>query len=534
MRNPLFQLYFSTALLITFTPPASGAGPYYTLGPAEELALDQPRIAVEFVDPDNGRIVGPNLANTFLLDTGANSILIVDDAIRELNQGGYRTEGTFFEQGVGGFSEFDVSAAYDINFAGSDGQRVTIEDARALSSTTESFCPVPGLCSFFGIMGMPAMENRVTTLNMQSLVGDAGGGLSIDDIFTGGLEIGFLETTFSDTLPATDKRRVNIPVHAVEFLAEGPGPLPSWSDLPFLEVTTRHDGNEATGNYVLDTGAQLSLIASHVAFGMGLDANGNGRLDDEAVAFQEIGGVGGTINAPIMLFEELAIETDDGVELRFSNMQAAVVDIDPTIDGIFGMNLLTSGWSGALFGDLSELGDLLDEAGLADLLEELGGLGQAGEIAPFGYFEKAHFDFRNWDSGKGTIVLDLMPEVSGISAHDGTHGDLDDDGDVDFADRTIWVLDVEGTSFGDANLDGVFDSRDLVQLFTLGEYEDDLSENSTWESGDFNMDAEFTSKDLVLAFESGGYTAFARPVPEPTGLCLGFAFAMTLAALRRA
>src|SRR5262245_37631423 len=107
-RSTRRQFAFAHALaLVTLLASARqlpAVSPYILLGPADELALDQPRVAVEFFDPINGQSLGPNLANTFLLDTGANSILVVDDAIYELNANGYRTEGTFFEQGVGGFT----------------------------------------------------------------------------------------------------------------------------------------------------------------------------------------------------------------------------------------------------------------------------------------------------------------------------------------------------------------------------------------------------------------------------------------------
>jgi hypothetical protein len=66
---------------------------------------------------------------------------------------------------------------------------------------------------------------------------------------------------------------------------------------------------------------------------------------------------------------------------------------------------------------------------------------------------------------------------------------------------------VIGTDWGDANLDGVFDSADIVSLFQRGEYEDGVTGNSTWADGDWNCDGEFTTADLVLAFQEGGYTA---------------------------
>lgn len=58
---------------------------------------------------------------------------------------------------------------------------------------------------------------------------------------------------------------------------------------------------------------------------------------------------------------------------------------------------------------------------------------------------------------------------------------------------------------GDANYDGIFDSGDLVQLFRLGEYEDDIVGNSRWQTGDFNGDLEFDSADVVEAFQTGLY-----------------------------
>ncbi len=62
---------------------------------------------------------------------------------------------------------------------------------------------------------------------------------------------------------------------------------------------------------------------------------------------------------------------------------------------------------------------------------------------------------------------------------------------------------------GDANLDGVFDEQDVVAVMQIGEYEDDLPGNSTWEEGDWDGDGDFTTNDFVLAFQSGWYRATA-------------------------
>jgi hypothetical protein len=58
---------------------------------------------------------------------------------------------------------------------------------------------------------------------------------------------------------------------------------------------------------------------------------------------------------------------------------------------------------------------------------------------------------------------------------------------------------------GDANLDGTFDSQDLVSVFQSNHYEDEIRLNSRWADGDWNGDGEFDSSDLVRAFQIGGF-----------------------------
>jgi uncharacterized secreted protein with C-terminal beta-propeller domain len=66
---------------------------------------------------------------------------------------------------------------------------------------------------------------------------------------------------------------------------------------------------------------------------------------------------------------------------------------------------------------------------------------------------------------------------------------------------------------GDANLDGLFNSGDLVRVFQSGEYEDDILQNSMWADGDWDGDRDFTTRDLVLAFQRGIYS-FAASDPR--------------------
>jgi hypothetical protein len=63
----------------------------------------------------------------------------------------------------------------------------------------------------------------------------------------------------------------------------------------------------------------------------------------------------------------------------------------------------------------------------------------------------------------------------------------------------------DGVMAGDANLDGQFNSQDLVTVFQAGEYEDETSGNSTWSEGDWTCDGDFNTGDLVAAFQAGNY-----------------------------
>ena len=109
--------------------------------------------------------------------------------------------------------------------------------------------------------------------------------------------------------------------------------------------------------------------------------------------------------------------------------------------------------------------------------------------------------------------------------------DLDADGRATQRDVTVWVKDIKHTYLGDANVDGEFNSTDLVLVFQAGRYEvptqrsrSNFIDPATWSTGDWDSDGEFTSSDLVVAFQDGGYEAGPRavvtPVPEPTGIMM--------------
>jgi hypothetical protein len=140
---------------------------------------------------------------------------------------------------------------------------------------------------------------------------------------------------------------------------------------------------------------------------------------------------------------------------------------------------------------------------------------------------KAHYQ-----AGLGQLVevnIDTLQDAIKAGSNDPTF-DLNQDGMVNLADQTVFIRDIRKTWTGDANFDGQFNSGDFVQVFQIGEYEDNNPANpatimnSKWNEGDWNADREFDSSDFVIAFQEGGYEKGPRPgvaaVPEPSGMLL--------------
>lgn len=351
--------------------------PYIDLGRSDNVALDQPRVSVELIS--NGQSVGPGVYNTWLLDTGANSILTFRNAVDEMNElpPNYQVEGQFEELGVGGVQLFDISAAYQFDFAGHDLTRRTLDNTRLISDATRDL----SLFGPWGIVGMPAMTERYTTL-------DFTGWLTFD------LDNLLMKTSFPAALPAPAGPRYTLSVdNRVSFspddhIVSGNHP-PIWADLPFFEAQLANNDLLSSGNFLFDTGAQVSILSRRMAFELGLDTNLDGELDELDASFartESVGGVGGVTTVPVFQIDQVHLPTDQGPDLVWTGLQWLILDIADSIDGVFGFDNLTSGWAENLFTP-----------------------GQAG------YIMKTHFDFQGWDAtGQGKIHFDLNPDLNAI------------------------------------------------------------------------------------------------------------------------
>jgi hypothetical protein len=142
-------------------------------------------------------------------------------------------------------------------------------------------------------------------------------------------------------------------------------------------------------------------------------------------------------------------------------------------------------------------------------------------------------------SGNGVLDvadIDILNQEIATATNDLSH-DLTADGLVNSDDRYHWVKNVQSTWYGDANLDGQFNSGDLVEVFKANQYEDGVSANSTWATGDWNGDSEFDTGDLVAAFQDGGFEAGSRTavaaVPEPSATVLASLSLLVFCRLRK-
>ena len=168
-------------------------------------------------------------------------------------------------------------------------------------------------------------------------------------------------------------------------------------------------------------------------------------------------------------------------------------------------------------------------------------LGEEGEILGAGLVAMFLFDeggIAGDFDGNGVLEandIDLLSaEVRG--GNNPPSFDLNGDNLVNSGDRNVWVNELKKTYFGDADLNGEFNSGDFVAVFQAGEYEDGVAGNSSWSTGDWDGNADFDSGDFVVAFQAGGFEQGPRAavpaVPEPASWVL-LSIALLMAVHRR-
>ena len=140
----------------------------------------------------------------------------------------------------------------------------------------------------------------------------------------------------------------------------------------------------------------------------------------------------------------------------------------------------------------------------------------------------------NGDGVLDTADIDDLTARSASKTNPAAY-DLNSDALVDVDDVGMWVKDLANSWIGDANMDGEFNSSDLVSVLSAGTYE--TGAEAVWSTGDFNGDGAANSSDLVAALSDGGYEngprAAVASVPEPATVSLLLAAGLSLVHLSR-
>ena len=483
----LFTAFATVVVATLATTGETFARQYIDMGVKDDAAIYQPMVTIEVLSNDASETsLGPGtlidgfgiFGNSLLLDTGASSIIAMNDAETTLKQNGYTTEGQVFELGVAGTSILDVSSPYKINIAGSDGITYRLDNARIQSGQ------FPGLIGFNGLVGMPGMLGR----HVKMEIFPSTGGGDIFDLLPNA------EVSFPSSLPASSGHRYTIPLTAKSFNlteddtigpngVEGEGPLPIQAPLPMISPTVGFGDRHASGQFLLDTGAQISFISSKIALSLGLDSNGDGEIttsDDQSFGSLPIGGIGGQVEAPLFLIDTFRVHTEQDVDLVWNAAQVLVLDIHPDIDGVLGSDVLTSGW--------------------VDILNPTPGTGPIKQV---------HMDFSQFfaEGDLGQLHLDLDTDFD-TEMSSGQEGDFDTNGDTDGTDLALWAGGY-GTELGarlvdgDDNVDGDVDGGDFLR------WQRNVQPSSLI-AGDFDSDGDTDGADLTLWSDGFGLAQGAQ------------------------
>ena len=360
-------------------------------GESDDLAaqglppVDQPLVQIGLSN-SQGTFVGPQSSNSFLLDSGSSTILAAATATDDLTSTNlFQTVATYYEQGVAGTSPTQVSAPYRLDFAGTNGipYSAPLSSARILTSDLD-------LDSFDGVGGTPLMVGHNSTVDMTTLPTDFQ-----------------MTVQFTPAPPPSNGHRYDVPLQMVNFPLSGQvnptDPLPTSAPLAEAAVKLKNGTHTIESHFIIDTGAQISIISTATAAALGIDPND----PNQQVTTLQVGGIGGTVDMPVVNTDSIAIHTREGTDLKWADLNVGVLDIDPQIAGVLGIDVLSNGWLDALFG-----------TGNGDL-------------------SKFHFDFRNAANMTGDLLLDVDPSHDVVASSDSSTS-WDFNGGGAYGNSSVW------------------------------------------------------------------------------------------------
>jgi autotransporter-associated beta strand protein len=367
LRLALLVIACSTVLIGPLVRQ-SFAGQYVNLGPSDPAGADQLGVQVAlYTQPTSGSptFLGPDpnsFANGFLLDTGSTTILSLGPATDSMSSD-FKTEATYYESGIGGASPTRVSAPYRFDYAGTDGVTASLPSTRILTSQ-ESISDING------IAGTPLMVGRNTSVDLTKILTD-----------------GTSRIAFSAAPSAGNGHRYDVPLQMVNFPLDGQqnpsDPVPTSAPLSMAAVQLHNGSHVVESHFLIDTGAGVSILSPAVANALGIN------LATDTLEYLPVQGIGGTVQMPAVATDSIAIHTQQGTDLKWTGLEVGVLDIDPQVAGVIGMDLLSSGWLNAFL---------------------FGGQGALSQL---------NFDFRNSANLTGDLLTDVDPGHD-VYSYDGT------------------------------------------------------------------------------------------------------------------
>ena len=322
---------------------------------------------------------------SFILDTGASGHVVSRGTIRAFDIP-VEHDAVYHETGLHGETAMGVTAPLTLGLRGSPRggdpdqawHRVG-DDVRLLINKSPTNALTKMVMGEINIVGMPAIRDFIVEVDpepltraqalMQDLPSEMGrGGADLADL---GHMLDDLEGVGGGpTVVLHDRLDPGVEFDYVLDLEyrdysrhENPddrGPKPDLSPNPVVTgLRMQLDGHVAEGDWLLDTGAPVSMISTETAKALGL-YDEQGEPTRRAAFSVPLGGVGGGFEQiPGFVLDHLDVETADGTVLRWPRPRVLVKDISTrldsgeviTLDGIFGTNLLLptmGGLGGAL------------------------------------------------------------------------------------------------------------------------------------------------------------------------------------------
>jgi hypothetical protein len=314
----------------------------FVLENVHEAALDLPRIFFLLKrEPSGPPLMTKGHFEVYyaFLDTGASGIVLSRETAGLMGLA-VDPKARFADIGVGGVEYFNVSESLYLGLTGYNAQnpgdprfyRVIGQGRFQIKQNTAGLLTEP-----LDIIGMPAMIGRIVVL-------DSGATNSL------GYFSANIKNPGDPAIPGVDLEVVlrfrnfqnpnnpnNIP------------PLPVTARNPVIDnIVVHRKGMSSRGNWLLDTGATISLISVKQATRLGLtDRNGVPLVTPDFSL--PIGGIGEMIQVPGFEIDKLTVPTRSGRNLVFINARLGVHDIRffdeqkkafTTLDGVFASNFL--------------------------------------------------------------------------------------------------------------------------------------------------------------------------------------------------